>query len=180
MNALFLARKSSWECLTVPLNQPYMRFFTWLRWRQINFLKPSLNIPSSKSKSCPSFPLVTSGSRRKASCYFWQPPETKHDGYCLPPPSLPLNSCLPRHLPYSPSWQVFDCLNWAFWDTERNAKKPTAIYKAPFLKKSRKTAGNGPFLTKNAFLSSFSWSFWRKVLGRGLRFFMLHSVSQNA
>ena len=76
MNTLSLARKSSWECLTVPLNQPYMRFCTWLRWRQINLIKPNLNIPSSKSMSCPSFPLVTSGSTRKASCYFWQPLET--------------------------------------------------------------------------------------------------------
>ena len=31
---------------------------------------------------------------------------------------------------------VFDCLNLAFWDTERNAKT-IALYKAPFMKKSR-------------------------------------------
>ena len=34
-------------------------------------------------------------------------------------------------------------------------QKTTALYKAPFLKKSRKTAGNWPFLTKKAFLTIF-------------------------
>ena len=34
---------------------------------------------------------------------------------------------------------VFDSSNKAFWDTECNAKN-TALYKAPFFKKSGKTA----------------------------------------
>ena len=34
-------------------------------------------------------------------------------------------------------------------------QKTAALYKAPFLKKSRKTARNGPFFTKNAFLTIF-------------------------
>jgi hypothetical protein len=34
-------------------------------------------------------------------------------------------------------------------------QKTAALYTAPFLKKSRKTAENWPFLTKNAFLTIF-------------------------
>jgi len=62
-------------------------------------------------------------------------------------------------------------------------QKTAALYEAPFLKKSRKTARNWPFLTKNAFLTIFRQFFLifsRTVLSRGLRFFALRSVSQNA
>ena len=62
-------------------------------------------------------------------------------------------------------------------------QKTAALYKAPFLKKSRKTARNLPFLTKNAFLTifrQFVLIFSRTVLYRGLWFFALRSVSQNA
>ena len=53
-------------------------------------------------------------------------------------------------------------------------QKMAALYKAPFLKKSRKTAGNWPFLTKNAFLTIFRQFFLifsKTVLCRGLQFF---------
>ena len=64
-------------------------------------------------------------------------------------------------------------------------QKTAALYKALFLKKSRKTAGNWPILTtkKNAFLTismQFFMIFSKTVLCRGLRFFALRSVSQNA
>ena len=52
-------------------------------------------------------------------------------------------------------------------------KKPAALYKALILNKSRKTARNWPFLTKNAFLTPFRQFFLifsRTVLSRGLRF----------
>ena len=39
--------------------------------------------------------------------------------------------------------------------TLNTAQKTAALYKAQFLKKSRKTARNWPFLTKNAFLTIF-------------------------
>ena len=65
-----------------------------------------------------------------------------------------------------------------------NATQQTAaLYKAPFLKKSRKTDRNWLFLTKNAFLTIFRQFFLifsRTVLSRELRFFVLRSVSQNA
>ena len=55
-------------------------------------------------------------------------------------------------------------------------QKTAALYKAPFLKESRKTARNQPFLLKNAFLTifrKFFLIFSRLVLCRGLGFFAL-------
>ena len=49
---------------------------------------------------------------------------------------------------------VFNSSNQAFWDTERNTKN-AALYKALFLKKSRKTSRNWPFLTKKLFWTIF-------------------------
>ena len=69
-----------------------------------------------------------------------------------------------------------------FW-TLNATQKIAALYKSPFLKKSRKTARNWPFWTKNAFLTIFMQFFLifsRTVLCRGLVFFALRSVSQNA
>ena len=63
------------------------------------------------------------------------------------------------------------------------AQKNAALYKAPFLKKTRKTAKIGPFLTKIAFLTilkQFFLIFSKTLLCRGLRFFALLSVSQSA
>ena len=62
-------------------------------------------------------------------------------------------------------------------------QKTTALYKTLFLKKSRKTARNWLFLTKNAFSTIFRQFFLifsRTMLCRGLRFFALHPVTQNA
>ena len=54
-------------------------------------------------------------------------------------------------------------------------QKTAALYKAPCLKKSRKTARNWLFLTKNALLTifrQFFLIFTRTVLCRGLWFFL--------
>ena len=62
-------------------------------------------------------------------------------------------------------------------------QKTAALYKALFFKKTRKTVRNWPFETKRAFLAIFRQFFLifsRTGLCRGLRFFALCSVSQNA
>ena len=54
-------------------------------------------------------------------------------------------------------------------------QKTKALYKAPFLKKSRKTARNCPLLTQKCFFDQFRQFFpifSRAVLCRGLRFFV--------
>ena len=62
-------------------------------------------------------------------------------------------------------------------------QKTAALYKARFLKKSRKTDRYWVFLTKDAFLTIFRQFFLisqKLVLYRGPQFFALHSVSKNA
>ena len=56
-------------------------------------------------------------------------------------------------------------------------KKTAALYKALFLKKSRKTAQNSSFLPKNAFLT-ISWFFQERCFVEGCGFFVLCSVSK--
>ena len=46
---------------------------------------------------------------------------------------------------------VFDSSNFAFWDTERNAKNHSPL-QSTVLEKSRNTARNWPFIKTNAFL----------------------------
>ena len=67
----------------------------------------------------------------------------------------------------------------AFWDTDHNAKT-AALYKAPFLKKSRKTAKHWPFFNKKCILTIlrqfFSDFFKNRAVYRAVVFCVAISV----
>ena len=78
---------------------------------------------------------------------------------------------------------VFDSSNYAFLDTERNAKNRSPLQRTVFEKIKSNCQKMAVFDKKNAFFTIFRQFFLilsRTVLCRGLWFFVLRSVSQNA
>ena len=70
-----------------------------------------------------------------------------------------------------------------FWDTERNEKNRSPLQSTVIEKIKKNCQKLAVFEEKNAFLTIFRQFFLifsRTVLCRGLRFFALHSVSQDA